>query len=95
MFKDPLSVCGRIRRTEFILTQIFYAIVYFFVLIFEKNKSVDRWIEMTMLLPMYPVISRSAKRCHDLDKSGLYKLVPFSALVMFFSAGNFDSYRHT
>ncbi len=89
MFKDPFSFYGRIRRTEFALTQIFYLIIYFFVLIFENNNSVGSWIEITLLLPIYLLISQGAKRCHDLGKSGWWQLVPFFAFQMFFSAGDF------
>jgi len=70
MFKDPFSFYGRIRRTEFALTHIFYFIVHFFVLIVENNKSVGSWIEFTKLLPIYLLMSQGAKRCHDLGKSG-------------------------
>ncbi|WP_293741184.1 DUF805 domain-containing protein [uncultured Pedobacter sp.] len=89
MFKDPFSFYGRIRRTEFALTQIFYFIVYFFVLIVKNNKSVGSWIEFTKLLPIYLLMSQGAKRCHDLGKSGWWQLVPFYMLMMFFSPGDF------
>ncbi|QDW24324.1 DUF805 domain-containing protein [Pedobacter sp. KBS0701] len=89
MFKAPLSFYGRIRRTEFALTQILYMITYFFVLVFENNKAVGSWIVIILLLPIYLLISQGAKRCHDLGRSGWWQLVPFYGLMMFFAAGDF------
>jgi uncharacterized membrane protein YhaH (DUF805 family) len=91
MFKNPFSFYGRIRRTEFALTPIFYLIIYFFVLIFENNNSARSWIEITLFLPIYLLISQCAKRCHDLGKAGCWQFVPFYAFPMFFKAGDFGS----
>jgi len=89
MFKDPFSFYGRIRRTELALTQIFYMIINFFVIILQENKTFGSWIEITLLLPLYLLISQGAKRCHDLGKSGWWQLIPFYAIFMFFAAGDY------
>ncbi|MCZ4222619.1 DUF805 domain-containing protein [Pedobacter rhodius] len=87
MFKDPFSFYGRIRRTEFGLTYVFYLICYFFVIIFSE-KGVE-WIGVILLLPFYLMVSQGAKRCHDLGKSGWWQLIPFYGLVMLFGSGDY------
>jgi uncharacterized membrane protein YhaH (DUF805 family) len=89
MFRDPFSFYGRIRRTEFALTQVFYMIIHFFVLILQANNTFGSWIEIALLLPIYQLISQGAKRCHDLGKSGWWQLIPFYAILMFFATGDF------
>lgn len=89
MFKDPFSFYGRIRRTEYALTNIIYAIFYFFVTILQKNGTFGAWINITLLLPFYLSVSQGAKRCHDLGKSGWWQLIPFYSLIMMFGPGDY------
>ncbi|RBQ07934.1 DUF805 domain-containing protein [Pedobacter miscanthi] len=89
MFKDPFSFYGRIRRTEYALTQIAYLIIYFFVIVLEENGTFGAWINIVILLPAYLMISQGAKRCHDLGKSGWWQLVPFYGFAMLFASGDY------
>lgn len=89
MFKDPFSFYGRIRRTEYALTNIIYAIICFFVTILQENGTFGEWINITILLPLYLMISQGTKRCHDLGKSGWWQLIPFYGFIMFFGPGDY------
>jgi len=89
MFKDPFSFYGRIRRTEYALTHIFYYIIYFLIVVLQDNETFGEWIGITLLLPIYLMISQGAKRCHDLGKSGWWQLIPFYGFMMLFSSGDY------
>lgn len=88
MFKDPFSFSGRIRRAEFALSHLFYYLWFFFIVVFEEDARVGDWIGITILFPVYLLLSQGTKRCHDLGKSGWWQLVPFYNLALFFCAGN-------
>lgn len=87
MFKDPFSFYGRIRRTEFALTYIFYFFCLFVISLFADNG--EEWVGLFILLPIYILIVQGIKRCHDRGNSGWWMIIPFYVFVMLFGAGDY------
>lgn len=88
MFKDIFSFYGRIRRTEYALTYVFYVLVLLATSIISEASKQD-WVGIFVLLPIYLLISQGAKRCHDRGNSGWYMLIPFYPIIMLFGAGDY------
>lgn len=91
MFKAPFSFNGRIRRTEFGLSFIILMVLSFFcnLLIFSATSGNESFIILFLLyIPIYWVsFAQGAKRCHDLDRSGWYQIIPFYVLWLLFQDG--------
>ena len=87
MFKNPFSFEGRIRRTEYGLSFIFYVIAAVIVnAIMASNR--DAAIVGIAYLPMLWFLwAQGAKRCHDVDNNGWWQLIPFYALWLLFQDG--------
>lgn len=84
MFSSAFSFEGRIRRTEYGLSLIIYAVLYYLVL--DKYTFSFPWY---YLLPMLWFIwAQGAKRCHDRGNSGWWQLIPFYAFWMLFAEGD-------
>jgi len=93
MFKNPLSLKGRIRRSEYVLSFFIYAVIAIVVTV-----SIFSGGSM-LLLVAYPLLvwfalAQNAKRCHDLNKSGWYQLIPFYALWLLFANGTPGSNKY-
>lgn len=91
MFSHLFSFNGRIRRLEYGLTFLaFYLYELPMELISEDDLSAG--FAIAWLLLLIPVLwifyAQGAKRCHDLDNSGWYQLIPFYSLWLIFKKGN-------
>jgi uncharacterized membrane protein YhaH (DUF805 family) len=95
MFKTPFSFEGRIRRTEYGITVIIYAI---FVVILNvlpsamasggASAGIFGIIFLVLLIPMlWLLYAQGAKRCHDVGKSGWWQIIPFYVFVLLFQDG--------
>jgi uncharacterized membrane protein YhaH (DUF805 family) len=86
MFEKPFSFEGRIRRTEYGLSMLFYSIAYVFLMIFiESAGEAAIILTMIFLIPgLWFIWAQGAKRCHDLGNSGWFQLIPFYGLLMMF-----------
>ncbi|MBA4852638.1 DUF805 domain-containing protein [Emticicia sp. BO119] len=93
MFKAPFSFSGRIRRTEYGLSCIILCAVNFFcnlIILFGLGSKGNEWLVIFIILyiPMWWFsLAQGAKRCHDLDRSGWYQIIPFYVLWMLFQDG--------
>jgi len=94
------SFSGRIRRTEYAVTQIiisFLVGIIFFVFgvsLFAGESAVGGAMILlcvSMLLSAWVSLAAGAKRCHDRGNSGLYQLIPFYGLWMLFGDGDHGS----
>jgi uncharacterized membrane protein YhaH (DUF805 family) len=92
MFKNLFSFNGRIRRTEYGLSFIIYVIFYIILRIVLESFPEDQAAIGIIFLCFIPMVwfiwSQSAKRCHDLNRSGWYQLIPFYFLILLFQEGN-------
>ena len=90
MFKKPFSFEGRIRRTEFGLSYIFFIVFLGFLggalEAFDPNKENGSPLLLLIAIPAYWFLfAQGAKRCHDRGNSGWFQLIPFYGLWMLFA----------
>lgn len=96
MFKNPFSFKGRIRRTEYGLSYIIYIIIF---LSFNFAVQDTGTFGIIIFLLVYAgllwfLLAQGAKRCHDLENSGIYQLIPFYFLWMLFAEGKNGTNRY-
>jgi len=93
MFKSPFSFEGRIRRTEYGLSVVIYAIVVITMQVAlitsSGNSSTGAGASLLFFILWLPCIyfllAQGAKRCHDLGNSGWFQLIPFYGLWLLFA----------
>ena len=89
MFEKPFSFSGRIRRTEYGISFIIYIVLYVLLSAFSEAGGEEGAV--VLLIFLIPLVwfmwAQGAKRCHDLDNSGWYQIIPFYALWMIFQEG--------
>jgi uncharacterized membrane protein YhaH (DUF805 family) len=97
------SFSGRIRRTEYAVTQIVISTVVFFVFfvigvsLFAGESAAGGamiFFAVAMLLAAWISFAAGAKRCHDRGNSGFYQLIPFYGLWMLFGDGDYGNNRY-
>lgn len=93
-----LSTEGRVGRLEYFVVVFISSMLFIFMqfleLVFEtpelrfiNNLDIYLLIETLDFIPVWIVIAYSIKRCHDLEKSGFYLLIPFFMILLFFLKG--------
>lgn len=88
MFKNPFSFDGRIRRTEYGVSIIIYAVIATVVNVIIGASNGDAAILGLAFIPMLLFLwAQGAKRCHDVGNSGWWQLIPFYALWLLFQDG--------
>ena len=87
MFSQPFSYEGGIGRKEY----AYCFIAFFFIVICLNATSllgVPTEIIYFICIPIQGFIfAQGAKRCHDLDKSAWFQIIPFYFIIMIFSKG--------
>jgi uncharacterized membrane protein YhaH (DUF805 family) len=84
MFSNPFSFKGRIRRSEYCISFIIAASIPTILKEFEPESQLA--VVYLLIIPMYWFLfAQGTKRCHDLDKSGVWQIVPFYALWLMFA----------
>lgn len=89
MFQNPFSFEGRIRRTEYGLSFIIYAVIAGIInIIIAAGQGDDNAFMMIAYFPMLWFLwAQGAKRCHDLGNNGWWQLIPFYTLWLIFQDG--------
>ena len=79
------SFKGRVGRwgVVLIVVSIFQWIRFLF-----SNPDTELFLWLPMLFCFYLCLTLGAKRCHDLNHTGWFQLIPFYILVMLFAAGD-------
>ena len=89
MFKKPFSFEGRIRRLEYGLSFLIY-LVWYVSLFLVSGQRIDP-VSIFLVLLIIPLIwflwAQGAKRCHDVEKSGWWQIIPFYFFVLLFKDG--------
>jgi uncharacterized membrane protein YhaH (DUF805 family) len=83
MFKAPFSFEGRIRRTEYWLSQLLQ-----FPLLFAWAflADINGFLGIALLIPyIWFALACGTKRCHDRGNPGIFMLIPFYGLWMAFA----------
>ncbi|MBS1528782.1 MAG: DUF805 domain-containing protein [Bacteroidetes bacterium] len=96
MFKDPFSFKGRIRRKEYVITMLILYIISFALAYAMGDGSVDGiyvWLFIIILVPFVWIqLAQNTKRCHDVNRSGWYQIIPFYTIYLLFAEG--DKFRN-
>lgn len=100
LFKSLFSFKGRIRRTKYWIINLFLGLLIFPIyLTDENNVSISALIGMFFLatLAVWIGFAASAKRYHDLGKSGwwiIFQLIPIVGYAFIIYAAFFKGQEH-
>jgi uncharacterized membrane protein YhaH (DUF805 family) len=102
MFKNSFSFEGRIRRSEYGISLILFAVARVIITLIaaslmSSSSNIDGAIFLSLFLSI-PILwflwAQGAKRCHDIGNSGWFQLIPFYALWMLFQDGEPGPNQH-
>lgn len=80
MFESPFSFGGRIRRTEYGITFIITAA---FCVLFLSDIVTDNGMVLMAALPLlWLLAAQGTKRCHDVNRTGWWQLIPFYCVLL-------------
>src|SRR5205807_4795193 len=91
MFKDPFSFEGRIRRKEYIYT-VWILYVISLVLgyaIGDGAEGITLLLFIVILVAFVWIkLAQNTKRCHDVNRTGWYQLIPCFTIYLLFAEGD-------
>jgi len=87
MFQKPFSFEGRIRRTEYGISLIIYAIAAAIINSVIQGGGGAAILGLAYIPLVWFCWAQGAKRCHDRGNSGWYQLIPLYGLWMLFADG--------
>jgi uncharacterized membrane protein YhaH (DUF805 family) len=88
MFKNPFSFQGRIRRTEYGISMIIYAVIIIIMTAVAQAENGAAIILVAYIPLIWFLLAQATKRCHDRGNSGWYQLIPFYGFVLLFGDGD-------
>jgi uncharacterized membrane protein YhaH (DUF805 family) len=88
MFKNPFSFKGRIKRTEFGISFIIYMVVYVLLIVVAEGRNSIPALALLFIPLVWFLWAQGAKRCHDLNRSGWWQLIPFYVFWLIFDPGD-------
>jgi uncharacterized membrane protein YhaH (DUF805 family) len=81
MFRNLFSFDGRIRRLEYVLSFILWYFYFIMCALISKGSE----LYYILLIPgLWFLWSQGAKRCHDLNYSGWWQIIPLYGLWLIF-----------
>lgn len=90
MFNSIFSFEGRIRRTEYDISFIILIVAKVIIGLMLASSS-DASFNVAFFMLMLPVrifyFAQGAKRCHDVNISGWFQLIPLVPLYLIFGKG--------
>jgi uncharacterized membrane protein YhaH (DUF805 family) len=92
MFRKPFSFEGRIRRTEYGLSYIFYFVAACIVMTIAELAHLGSYTLFLFIPLLWFLFAQGAKRCHDRGNNAGCQFIPFYALWMLFADG--DAYSN-
>jgi uncharacterized membrane protein YhaH (DUF805 family) len=88
MFENAFSFEGRIRRTEYGISIIIYAVIAAVInLIISGSKGDMAIIGLAFIPLLWFLLAQAAKRCHDVGNSGWWQLIPLYGFWLLFQEG--------
>ena len=84
MFRNPFDFEGRIRRTEYGISTIIYAVIALIINAIGGGGGFSGIIFLAYFPLLWFCIAQNTKRCHDRGNSGWYQLIPFYGLWLLF-----------
>jgi len=87
MFTNPFSFEGRIRRTEYGISVIIYAIIGAILNVAIVSGGGLSILAIGYIPALWFLWAQGAKRCHDLGNNGWWQLIPLYGLWMLFQDG--------
>jgi uncharacterized membrane protein YhaH (DUF805 family) len=88
MFQNPFSFDGRIRRSEYGVSIIIFAILSAIIITIISESDGKAGIVAIAYIPLLIFRwAQGAKRCHDLGNSGWWQLIPLYSLWLIFQDG--------
>jgi pSer/pThr/pTyr-binding forkhead associated (FHA) protein len=84
MFRNPFDFEGRIRRTEYGISTIVYAVIALIVNLIGSNGGFSGIIFLAYFPLLWFCLAQNTKRCHDRGNSGWYQLIPLYGLWLLF-----------
>lgn len=91
MFKNVFSFTGRIGRKEYVITFIILTTLGYVMNYVTYNGVDDITLVPYLIIIIAAVwikLSQAAKRCHDVNRSGWFQLIPFYDLYLLFAEGD-------
>lgn len=87
MFENAFSFEGRIRRTEYGISIIIYAVIAVIInLIAESNRDAS-FVFVAYIPALWFLVAQASKRCHDVGNSGWWQLIPLYGFWLLFQEG--------
>jgi uncharacterized membrane protein YhaH (DUF805 family) len=83
------SFNGRIKRGEYAASFATYVVVYIILRLLMAEDSSYGILGFLVIPMVWFLWAQGAKRCHDLNKSGWWQLIPFYFFVLIFSEGDY------